>query len=253
MKLIQHLIYLGLLAVASAISQTKPETTATPKQAILSESDGKIEVNANNPRPLAQTLDALHQKYGWVVNYEDPQYVFKADIVESADKSGDELPAGGRFSVELTSAQDKDKENDLQRIVEAYNKSGTPGQFELRKSTEGVFTVAGVASRDAQGKIFSQKPALDTTLTIVAKQRAVSAVLELICKRIAAERRITVTIGVVPRTLLNIPVSVGGTKMPARDLLLHTLTATNRNLYWRLLFDPKSKSFFLDIHQIAKS
>jgi hypothetical protein len=230
MKLIQHLICLGLMTAAPAISQTKPETSAIPKPAILSESEGKVQVNANSPRPLAQTLDALHQKYGWIVNYEDPQYVSKADIVESTDQTGDQLPAGGRFRVDLPGAEDKDKE-----------------------SAEGVFTVVGVASADAQGKISPQKPAFDTALTVVTRQRTVSAMLDLIGKRIATERRITVTIGVVPRTLLNIPVSVGGTRVSARDLLLRTLTATHRNLYWRLLFDPKSKSYFLDIHQIAKS
>jgi len=253
MKLIQLLICLGLMTAAPAISQTKAATSAIPKPTILSESEGKVQVNANSPRPLAQTLDALHQKYGWIVNYEDPQYVSKADIVESTDQSGDRLPAGGRFRVDLPGAEDKDKENDLQRIVDAYNQSSNPGRFELRKSAEGVFTVVGVGSADAQGKISPQKPAFDTALTVVTRQRTVSAMLDLIGKRIATERRITVTIGVVPRTLLNIPVSVGGTRVSARDLLLRTLTATHRNLYWRLLFDPKSKSYFLDIHQIAKS
>src|SRR5450631_162157 len=29
---------------------------------------------ADGPRPLLHALGALHEKYGWTVNYEDPQY-----------------------------------------------------------------------------------------------------------------------------------------------------------------------------------
>jgi hypothetical protein len=78
--------------------------------------------------------------------------------------------------------------------------------------------------------------------------------VDLICRKIAEHRGIAVTVGVTPRGVLDhADVTVGGTQVAARDLLLQTLMSTHRNLYWRLLYDPNSKGYFLDIHVIRTS
>lgn len=51
--------------------------------ATISESANKIHLAANDSRPLAQSLDALQQKYGWRVNYEDAQYTSTSDLVDA--------------------------------------------------------------------------------------------------------------------------------------------------------------------------
>jgi hypothetical protein len=38
----------------------------------------------------------------------------------------------------------------------------------------------------------------------------------------------------------------------ARDLLYQALTGLNRRFYWRLLYDPVSKGYVLDIHLLPK-
>jgi hypothetical protein len=43
-------------------------------------------------------------------------------------------------------------------------------------------------------------------------------------------------------------VKVGGTKVSARELLLQILSQLQGNFYWRLLFDPNSKGYVLDLH-----
>jgi hypothetical protein len=73
MKLIEYVTWVSLLVVSQAISQTTSETGSYQKQAAISETEGIVHIAANSPRPLAQTLDALRQKYGWGVDYEDPQ------------------------------------------------------------------------------------------------------------------------------------------------------------------------------------
>jgi hypothetical protein len=255
MKSIKYITCLSLLVVAQAVSQTTPERAPYLKEAAISETEGTVHVAANSPRPLAQTLDALHRKYGWVVDYEDPRFGSKLDVVEVVDKripaaNSILLPAGGPFSVEFP-ATSPDEEKTLRSVVESYNQSNNPGRFELRKGAQGAFYVIGTAAHDAKSQISPQQAVFDSPVTLVSRQRTASDTLNLICRRIAAQRGITVTLGVTPRNLLDhTPVKVGGTKVPARELLLQTLTATHGDCYWRLLFDPNSKGYFLDIHLI---
>jgi hypothetical protein len=253
MKSVIYVTYLSLLVMPLAILQTTHEPGSYLKQASISETAGTIHIVANSPRPLAQAVDALQQKYGWVVDYEDPQFISKLDLVEAEGAGKRALPGGGRFNVEFP-ATGPEEEKILQYVVDSYNRSNNPGRFELRRSTLGTFFVVGVEARDGRGEISHQRVLLDVPLTLATRPRTVSDMVNLICRKIAEHGRIAVRVGVSPRSLLDhTNVRVGGTKVSARDLLLQTLTSTGRNLYWRLLFDPNSKAYFLDIHLIKTS
>jgi hypothetical protein len=255
MTLIKYAIYLSLLAMSQSVSQSAPEPGSYLKQAAISEAGGAIHIVADSPRPLVQTLDALQQKYGWVVDYEDPQFISELDLVKTGDsgnrapnsKLSARLPAGGSFTVEFP-ANAPDEEKILQLVVDSYNQSDNPGRFELRSGKSGTFVV-GAEARDARGQISHQRAVFDVPITLAERQRTASDTVNLICRKISAQRGIPVTVGVSPRRLLDhISVTVGGTKVSARDLLIQTLTSTHHRLYWRLLFDPNSKGYFLNIH-----
>ncbi len=242
--------------MSQAISQTARETSSYLKQAAISETAGTIHIVANSPRPLAQTLDALQQKYGWVVDYEDPQFISKLDLAETGDAANRapasnllaRVPGGGPFSVEFP-ASTPEEEKTLQLVVDSYNRSNNPGRFELRRGKQEAFFVVGAEARDERGQISHQRVLLDVPITLATRRRTVSDTVNLIFRKIAEHRRMAISVGVSPRNLLDhTNVTVGGTKVSARDLLLQTLTSTHRNLYWRLLFDPNSKGYFLDIH-----
>lgn len=241
---------MSLLALSPAVSQAPKEKNSYLRQAEVHETGGTIQVVANSPRPLAQVLDALIQKYGWAVDYEDPQFISKLDLVESAGPGNQTLPGGGRFSVEFP-ARNPEKEKILQLVVDSYNKSDNPGRFELRKSGQDTFVVVGAQARDVKGQLSHQQALFDTPITIKTGKRSVSDTLKFICQTVAERQPILVTIGVSPRGLLDTTeVEVGGVQVPARELLLQSLALTHRRLYWRLLFDPSSKGYWLDIHLI---
>jgi hypothetical protein len=261
MDLIKRVTCLSLLVFSQAISQTKREASSYLKQAAISETAGTIHLIANSPRPLAQTLDALQLKYGWVVDYEDPQFISKLDLVDTAEPGNRapdsilpaRLPGGGSFSVEFP-ASSPEEEKTLQVVVDSYNRSINPGRFELRKGQQGDFFVVGAEAHDGQGQISHQRILFDVPLTLATRRRTASDTVNLICRKIAEQRGLTVTVGVSPRNLLDHnDVTVGGTKVSARDLLLQTLTSTHHSLYWRLLFDPSSKGYVLDIHSVRAS
>jgi hypothetical protein len=262
--------------VLQGFAQTTSGPAAYVKQAAISQTGQTIHVAANSPRPLEQTLNALQQKYGWIVNYEDPQYVSHLDFVDAPkDASAPQVPGGGSFSVDFPAggpapastasatpagsapAADPappaapDEEKTLHLVLDAYNHSKNPGQFELRRSSQGNFSVVGTAAHDEKGAIAQQLVLFDLSVTLPTEERTIVDTVNLICQAVAQQSHTAVTLGIYPRTLIaHTPVKVGGSKVSARELLQQSLLGAHRNLYWRLLYDPSSKGYFLSIHAV---
>jgi hypothetical protein len=264
MRSIHYAICLTALAYSLVSAQTT-QTTQTPapaanpyqREASISQTEGTIHVSANSPRPLAQILDALRQKYGWLVDYEDPQYVSQLDIVERPGPNETILsfPGGGTFVVDVPAGASASappvEDKTLRLIVDAYNQSSNPGRFELRKNEDGSSSIVGVGARDENGKISRQGPLFDLPVTLPTEERSASETVTLICQKITEHSHVQITLGVTPRNLIDYKnVKVGGAKAQARTLLSQTLESTGHTMYWRLLFDPKSKGYFLDVHAV---
>ncbi|MGA7907446.1 MAG: hypothetical protein WCA16_08590 [Candidatus Sulfotelmatobacter sp.] len=246
-----------LLGSAQKPQTTAPEANPYLREAAITQTEGMIHIAANSPRPLEQILDALRQKYGWLVDYEDPQYLSKLDIVERAGMNGMtlSLPVGGAFSVDVpagtpaTAPPPEDKT--LQLILDAYNQSKNPGRFGLRQNEGGSYAVVGIGAQNDKGKMSVQAPPLDLPITLPTVQRSATETVKLICRTLSQRSRVQFTVGVTPRLLMDHKeVKVGGRKAQARTLLAQTLESTGHTMYWRLLFDPSSKGYFLDIHAV---
>jgi hypothetical protein len=248
MGFVKHIFLLAVFATLSAWSQTTAISGTYLKQATVSQDAGTVHITANSPRPLAQTLDALQLKLGWAVNYEDPRYTAASDIVDAPKGSPlAKLPAGSAFSAQFA-ANAPDEEKTLRLVVDSYNQSKNPGQFELRH-VGGNFYVVGNAAHDDKGAMAKQSALLDSPVTLSSDERTVTETVKLICDQLAAQIGAPVTLGVTPRKPMDHnTVKIGGSKAPARELLLQALQGTHQNLYWHLLYDPNSKGFFLDIH-----
>jgi hypothetical protein len=253
MNLIKYLTCLIVLAALQSFSQTTQNAGHYLRDAAISQDAGSVHIQANSPRPLAQVLDALHRKYGWTIDYEDPQYLSPMDTTDApSDASSPRLPSGGSFGVEFP-ASSLDEEKTLRLVVDFYNQSKNPGRFELRRSAPDRFHVVGIAARDEKGAVSPQPVLLDSPVTLPIDERSITETVNLICQEITAQSHSPVTIGVSPRSVLDhSAVKVGGTKVSARDLLLQALTASHHNIYWRLLFDPASKGYFLDMHMARR-
>jgi hypothetical protein len=245
-----------LISVSYACAQTAQVHPKTPPPAMQGSSPSaeSITVSGAGPRPLEQALSTLRIKYGWVINYEDPQYLFGKDVMDDPHIKGSLIPAGTSFSAEIpapssTDAAANNQEKTLQLIVDSYNRSGNPGQFELRKAEGNVISVVGVAARDHKGAVAPQKPLLDTMVSVPAQSRTISDTIDLLCKALTGETQVPVSIGITPRSLVDhTNVTAGGNKVAARTMLAQTLAASGHELYWQLLFDPNSKSYLLNIH-----
>jgi hypothetical protein len=256
---------LGVLAISSSFAQTTAETKYVAR-AMISRAGDTVHLSANDPRPLAQALDALQREYGWLVNYEDPQYVSKLDLVEVTNppqhrNAGSDTqvhyPSGGVFNLDFPNGpaphSSPDEPTTLRLLVDAYNRSDNPGRFELRKTAERRFDVVGTSAYDAMGHISQQTILLDLPVTMVDRQRSASKTIELICLQITERTHTKVTLGVFPMSLQTMMVKVTGIKLPARTLLERALTATGRKFIWRMFFDPDSKTYFLSCRLVQQS
>jgi hypothetical protein len=240
--------YLIVLLASPLLSQTT-SSSAYLKSAAVTQAAGKVQIRAISPRPVAQILDALMDKYGWLVDYEDPQYTSAKDTVEAQGPTGTtKYPSGGAFNFEF-SANAPDEEKVLGQAVDAYNKTDNPGRFELRKDADGHFHVIGNAARDEKGTIAKQSVLLDRMVSVPAEEHSITDTLNQVCEELSAQSHVQIAIGISPRSLLeHNKVKLSGTKASARDLLKQSLQATHHKLYWRLIYDPVSQGYFLDIH-----
>jgi hypothetical protein len=245
-----HTLFVSALLLGQALGQaTPPRDNSYLRQAAITETAGAVRITANSPRPLLQVLDALRQKYGWVVDYEDPRYTSAQDIVESTQETRRALlPAGGNFTV-LLPVDATPEDQTLRLIVDAYNQSSNPSRFAIRRSVDKRFYVVGTSARDEANALSSPLPLLDTLVKIPLRRRTIADTIDLLCRALALQSHTSVSVGVSPRSVLAYTtVKTGGGMVSARELLIQSLKAAPRDVYWCLLFDPTSKGYVLNLH-----
>ena len=76
-------IFWNLPAHAQDIQQQRQERHSRYKEnAEVHHLDNTASISANSPRPLAQAVTALSEEYAWAIDFEDPPYHSKYDLVD---------------------------------------------------------------------------------------------------------------------------------------------------------------------------
>jgi len=225
-------------------------------------------VKANDPRPLAQAIQAVSEEYGWVVDYEDPLYS-DSELVDATNPkwraSHPDAPMvkgirGGAFESAFNEpsalASTAGEEAALQKIVSDYNHSGNPGKFIVHDEGEEAFNpeIPGFKKSVAHRySIVGVSGILDTTVSIPIEKRSAQATIELIAKELSTKTNVKVFGGASANNLLiQSQVTVGGEHLTVRNLLIQTLNATQRPQIWRCLFDPGANIYVFNIHTAAR-
>jgi hypothetical protein len=133
------LVFYVLLAIPSLLSgQSKPSFMSA---ALIQHHETAGTLTANDPRPLMQAVEAMGQEYGWIVDFEDPQYRSHFDLVDDTDPTwranhpnakGMVRVSGGLFQStfpEPSTISENVEEKVLQKLVADYNASGNPRQI----------------------------------------------------------------------------------------------------------------------------
>ena len=262
MRLLKYLFCLvPILLVSEGFSQGAPQPGPAIKKPLIYQIGQIVHINATGSRPLLQAVDALQEKYGWIVKYEDPQYPAAIGGAATPPSPPNRRHPNARnsemtgFSVEfnVTANSRPDEQTVLALVVDANNQSNDAGQFELRKEKDGSFVVVGVGVRSPQGETSSQQPILDSLISLEAERRSTRETIALICQKVSQLSKIQVTANDAADSLSGRAiVVVGGADVQARTLLSRILASMGRNLYWRLLYDSSAKSYELSISSLSQ-
>jgi hypothetical protein len=252
-----HLSFLIFVCTALAVAQTNPGTRKYFEQAQIEVHGSVLTAEANDPRPLEQMFDGLAQRFEWNLNYEDPQFDYPEDFVDSTapswlaehpDGTHVYFPAGDSFSVALNDFDRTDPKNEsrtLDAIIKAYNQSGNPGRFELRTLDDGTFAAVGVAAAHN-----SQIPILDTKITM----NTVSIFAEDAFEQWTHELSVSIGsevgyigTGFAENFLFQKQVTILAENLPARDVLRQIIKATGANLHWYLWFEHNMNQYLFGL------
>jgi hypothetical protein len=215
-------------------------------------------VTANDARPLAQALTALSEEYAWVIDFEDPPYYSKYDLVDDTDPkwraahptakgvtaiSGDSFQS--QFPENASAASSPEEEEHILNIVVSdYNASANPGRFRVVNEGDGRFAIVGMSVKRDDGQDQPVNPILDTLTSIPTVTRDAYTTIETILNALTVKSGTKVAPFAVPtNALAHSQVTVGGQNIPARVLLLQTLSAAKMKLYWRLYYDHDVKMY----------
>jgi hypothetical protein len=221
----------------------------------IKETESWLEITANDSRPLDNVLGALERQHGWHINYEDPRYG-KADMVDDTAPSWlEEHPNGTRAYVVAGSAFyakiavdgyfPDDPIQILPALVEAYNRSGNPGRFELRKVNHESFDIVPTAAADG-----AQTPLLDTVMSFDATDADGAPVtLRRFCEELSRQSGQGIVFGGTgspsENRLDQARIEQHSKNQPAREIIRQMYRQVGSTDCWRLLYDPDSKRFWL--------
>ena len=243
-----------LLLSAIGLAQAWQQPGGQLKKPLIYEIGETVHINATGSRPLLQAIEALQQKYGWAISYEDPQYPPDAPGTANAPSPPNRRHAyfadrqDGGFSVQFSRGPNGKPEEAsvLRTVIEAYNQSNGTAEFKLEESA-GSFAVIGVGVRGANNQIEEQQPVLSLPISLPSQQRTVTDTISLICRGASEAGKVSVSLAVDPGQLATLKTVVGGDSEAARTLLTRTLESAGNGLYWQLLYDVSGKGFLLTV------
>jgi hypothetical protein len=220
-------------------------------------------LSVNDPRPVAEAVKQLQEKYGWIITYEDPRLSNESDLLDETDPKYRQAhpggrralaPKGGRLEVDyFVSPVTGKPENPgalLQLLLNAHAASANPGRFEL-KQTGQIFHVIPSQIKDASGRWVHQTSILDIPITFPEKERSVFETLETVTRSLSSASQMRIVIGTIPLNLfVRLRTTQSASSEPAREALIRTLESTNRKFSWRLLYDPGMKMFALNVRSV---
>jgi hypothetical protein len=226
-------------------------------------------LSVEDPRPVAEAIKSLEDRYGWVITYEDPLYVNDAEVIDVTDSVSREpektrsqgfrvlIPKGGILAIEYDEPSDTKRPDNpskvVQQLLDAHAAKGYPGRFRL-ELTERAIHVIPAAYTNQVGQLVPQKPVLDAAITLPVAERSGLQTLQAICDSVSQATGTRMVMATVPINLFNqYHDQQGVVSQKARDVLQHLLESVGgekTKLSWRCLFDPDTKAYFLNIHTV---
>jgi hypothetical protein len=262
-------VALGVVALCGwLVAQGILEPHTYMEHGLIDHHAGTATVKADYAQPLQQAITAVREEYGWVVNFEDPPYQGKHDLIDMTNPKYRPThpnarivlgPAGGPFQSTYpetphmwnSPAAEPDV---LEKIVSDYNQSGNPGNFVVRELADGSFDVVGDSIHNDSGEDVPITPALDTSILIPRAARSGRATIDAVLHTLSAKIGIPAGIGLAPSPLLGqAQFTMGGSSVPARDLIMQVIDGLGRKYVWLFIYEPQPREYLLVLLPVARA
>jgi hypothetical protein len=244
-----------LCELISAQSTTRPNFL---DRARIQHGDSGVTITANDSIPLLQALYAVRLEYGWQINWEEAPCFSHFDLVDDTgpkwraahpDAKGVTRPAGGLFTATFPEPKPSDPHAErlvLARLIEEYNATDNPGRYVLRVDPDGQLTVVGTEVRDETGALQEISPLLDTPLTLAKAPRTIYDTIKSILGALQSATGRQVLFAASSSSLfMTTQATIGGERVPARELLKQALASTKRPIQYDLGFNPDVPVYML--------
>lgn len=245
---------LSLVLVTCLLHGQAPTTSRPMDQAYVKHGSQSATVTANSARPLDQTIEAMREVYGWILDYEDPVYS-GTDLTEITDQDwptdkhpqitpGLKRPAGGPFTTTYPESPNMDTDQSrssvLKQVLADYAKSGNPAKFVLIQTAPSRFDIVGLNE--------SSPPVFDTLVAINAVGESASRALYDVFEILQTKTGHKWALGRIPTNdLLRCSANPEIQQGSARTVILSILDSCHRSYTYRLLYDNSFDLYVLNI------
>jgi hypothetical protein len=266
----------SIIIIATAIVVIAANLLISTADASAVQSDVKLSVK--DGRPVAAAVQELISRYGYVITYEDPRYVFSGDLQDVTTQVRRDLdqfppgqapkvivPADASLTIHVPSSStisSKDMAIVLEQLMKAQSISGRGGHFRVERHGE-IFHVLPTEVRDRKGIWAPQASIFDVPISLPMKGRNKDDMLETICEAVSAAAHVKVgfggPVGGISSPSHPQPYRLGAYNERARNVLMRAFGLLNdpkagtwfpQQLTWLLFYDFSDKAYSLNIQSV---
>jgi hypothetical protein len=214
-----------------------------------------------NVTSLADAVDALVSRSGYIITLERPRFEYSGDLEEIPTEHRrdlDQYPKGGAprilqsrgnaFSLKLPGESIlklQDISAVLQQIVQTQSMSDHGGHFHVEQTGE-AFHLVPTEVQDRDGNWVAYHSILDALITIPAKDRSALETVEAVCAAVSTGAHAPVMVLQAPMMLLlNSREVLSAKDESARTVLTRALAGMNQKLTWNVFYDVPARSYML--------
>lgn len=215
-------------------------------------------LSSSDPRPLADVVRQIENRFDWIVTYEDPPYENASEMMDVAATVRKEnkdkplmVPRGGLFVFDVPAGGMRPLPGSaLPALLDQYHRTRLPGRFAVKHS--GLrWHIVPIEALTIDGTFRPYTSLLDARVEFAAAARNGLEAIEALVQAVQVRGRRLHFGSADMRALLRARVVVGANGESARDVLSRILDGMAARLSWQLLCSPgQGRSCALSIHQV---
>lgn len=230
-----------------------------------------VTLTINSPRPVAKAIEELMDKYGYVITYEDPPYVYSGDLNDVTQQYRKDVkrfppesaprlwvPMGGALQVQLpsdTKPTEQDIQHTLQQLVQSQLDAGQGGGHFVVEEDGSTFHVVPTEVRDVNGNWQNVTSILATPISLANEIRTEDGTIKAVCDAVSAKTGVRlnpvidsgVVMGLVQFGSTPRRYSLAAQNEPASSVLMRVFQLMGEKRTWLLYYDPTDHAYMLNI------